>query len=74
MDVEIVNRILRLCFKEEICVFDMTVLFDACRDIDRCSDVKYIRASMRNYPDIFRISQDRKRMEFVMPVSWIQWR
>ena len=69
MDVEIVNRILRLCIEEEKCSFDIAVLFDCCREVNHCSHVKYVLASMRNYMDIFRISPDKKRMEFVMPVS-----
>lgn len=72
MDTDIVNTILRLCTEEQKCSFEISFLEDYCRKINRCWNVKYILASMKNYLEIFRINFKQNQMEFFMPVC-INW-
>lgn len=65
MDIEIVNAILRLCTEKQTCLFDILSLSNYCLEH---TNPKFIVASIKNYPEIFKISRDKNRIEFFMPV------
>jgi hypothetical protein len=69
MDIDIVNTILRLCFEQQTCLFEVPILCDYCLDQRLCTNPKFVLASIKNYMEIFKISRDRNRIEFFMPVS-----
>ena len=64
MDIEIVNTILRLCFEQQTCLFEVPILCDYCLEQHLCTNAKHVLASIRNYMEIFKISRDRNRIEF----------
>ncbi len=68
MDIDIVNTILRLCFEKQTCLFEVPILCDYCLEQRLCTNSKYVLASIKNYMEIFKISRDRNRIEFFMPV------
>jgi hypothetical protein len=68
MDIDIVNTILRLCFEKQACLFEVPILSDYCLEQHLCTNSKHVLASIRNYMEIFKISRDRNRIEFYMPV------
>ncbi len=68
MDIKIVNTILRLCAEQQTCLFEVPVLCDYCLEQNLCTNSKYVLASIKNYMEIFKISRDRTRIEFFMPV------
>jgi hypothetical protein len=68
MDINIVNTILRLCFEQQTCLFEVPFLCDYCLEQRLCTNSKYVLASINNYLEIFKISRDRNRIEFFMPV------
>ncbi len=68
MDINIVNTILRLCYTQQTCLFEVPFLSDYCLEQRLCTNPKYVLASIRNYMEIFKISRDRTRIEFFMPV------
>ena len=74
MDIDIVNTILRLCFEQKTCLFELSILFNYCRKQHLCTDPKHILASVRNYEEIFKISRDRNRIEFHMPVGILMFK
>ena len=69
MDIDIVNSILRQCFEQQTCLFEVSPLCTYCLERRLCTDAKHVLASVRNYIEIFKISRDRNRIEFFMPVS-----
>ncbi len=71
MDIEIVNTILRLCIEQQTCLFEVPSLCDYCLEKNLCTNSKYVLASIKNYMEIFKISRDRNRIEFFMPVCRI---
>ena len=68
MDIHIVNTILRLCSEQQTCLFEVTYLCDYCLEQRICTNSKLVLPSIRNYMEIFKISRDRNRIEFYMPV------
>ena len=68
MDIHIVNTILRLCSEQQTCLFEVTYLCDYCLEQRICTNSKHVLPSIRNYTEIFKISRDRNRIEFYMPV------
>ena len=72
MDIEIVNKILRLCYEQQTCLFEVPILSDYCLEQRLCSNPKYVLASIKNYMEIFRISRDRNRIEIFMPVRSLE--
>jgi hypothetical protein len=68
MDINIVNTILRLCYEQQTCLFEVPILSDYCLEQRLCTNPKYVLASIKNYMEIFKISRDRTRIEFFMPV------
>jgi hypothetical protein len=71
MDTNIVNTILRLCFEQQTCLFEVPILCDYCLEKHLCTNSKHVLASIKNYMEIFKISRDRNRIEFFMPVCII---
>jgi hypothetical protein len=69
MDINIVNTILRLCHTQQTCLFEVPSLSDYCLEQRLCTNSKFVLASIRNYMEIFKISRDRTRIEFFMPVG-----
>ena len=69
MDIDIVNTILRLCFEQQTCLFELANLCEYCLEKRLCTNTKYVLASVKNYMEIFKISRDKNRIEFFMPVS-----
>ncbi|CAF1004064.1 unnamed protein product [Adineta steineri] len=67
MDINIVNTILRLCFEQQTCLFEVPILSDYCLEQHLCTNSKHVLASVKNYMEIFKISRDRNRIEFFMP-------
>ncbi|UJR26717.1 hypothetical protein I4U23_008032 [Adineta vaga] len=67
MDIDIVNTILRLCYEQQTCLFEVSLLCDYCLKQHICTNSKHVLASIRNYMEIFKISRDRNRIEFFMP-------
>ncbi|CAF4424865.1 unnamed protein product [Rotaria sp. Silwood2] len=67
MDIDIVNAILRLCTEKQICLFEVPFLCNYCLEQHLCTNPKYVLASIKNYMEIFKISRDKNRIEFVMP-------
>ncbi|CAF3434900.1 unnamed protein product [Rotaria sp. Silwood1] len=67
MDIDIVNAILRLCFEQQTCLFEVPSLCDYCLEHRLCTNSKHVLASIRNYTEIFKISRDQNRIEFFMP-------
>ena len=68
MDVDIVNAILRLCVEQQTRLFEVPVLGEYCLKKCLCTHSKHVLASVTNYPEIFKISRDRNRIELSMPV------
>ena len=68
MDIDIVNAILRLCVEQQTRLFEVPVLCEYCLKKCLCTHSKYVLASVTNYPEIFKISRDRNRIELSMPV------
>ena len=69
MDVEIVNDILSICVEQQTCLFEVTKIDEYRRERNANSNPKYVIASVKNYTNIFKLSRDQTRIEFVMPVS-----
>ncbi|CAF2431942.1 unnamed protein product [Rotaria sp. Silwood2] len=67
MDIDIVNAILRLCFEQQTCLFEVPILCDYCLEHCLCTNSKHVLASIKNYMEIFKISRERNRIEFFMP-------
>lgn len=68
MDIDIVNTILRLCVEQQTRLFEVPALCEYCLEKRLCTHSKYVLASVTNYPEIFKISRDRNRIELFMPV------
>ena len=68
MDVEIVNRVLRLCVEQQTCLFQVSILCNDCLEQHLCTSSKHVLPSIRNYLELFRISPDQSGIEFLMPV------
>ncbi|CAF3599964.1 unnamed protein product [Rotaria sordida] len=67
MDIDIVNAILRLCTEKQTCLFEVPFLCNYCLEQNLCTNPKYVLASIKNYMEIFKISRDKNRIEFIMP-------
>ncbi|CAF1016189.1 unnamed protein product [Rotaria sordida] len=67
MDIDIVNAVLRLCYEQQTCLFEVPILCDYCLEQRLCTNSKHVLASIKNYMEIFKISRDRNRIEFFMP-------
>ncbi|CAF4503322.1 unnamed protein product [Rotaria socialis] len=68
MDIEIVNAVLKLCYEQQTCLFEVPILCDYCLEQRLCTNSKHVLPSIKNYMEIFKISRDRNRIEFYMPV------
>ncbi|CAF1605170.1 unnamed protein product [Rotaria magnacalcarata] len=67
MDIDIVNAVLKLCYEQQTCLFEVPILCDYCLEQRLCTNSKHVLASIKNYMEIFKISRDRNRIEFHMP-------